>query len=119
MDQRIKARGAFALIGEAGHEQNAEVGMVAGSGKRQCNAVHDRHAYVRQKEFEFAVFARQYVKRFGAVIGGHDLMAVEHECTGNERMRAIGVSINAGDKIPSVEEPDEDPMRFRRWRCKS
>ena len=53
--------------------------MVARGGERQRNAVHHRHADVGEQQLERAALAREHVERLGAVVRGHDLVAVLHQ----------------------------------------
>ena len=75
VDHGIEAVRALALIGVARHQQNRQIGKVARGGKRQRDAVHDRHADVGEQEIEMSVLALEQIERIAAVACGLDLVA--------------------------------------------
>ena len=48
VDQRVEAVGPFLLVGESGHQQDLEAGILHGGVEGEGDAVHDRHADVGQ-----------------------------------------------------------------------
>ena len=52
MDERFEIVGALALMGEAGHQQDAHLGMVFAGLERERDAVQARHDDVGEKELE-------------------------------------------------------------------
>ena len=95
MDDGVEARGAFALIGKAGHQQDRQIGKIARRRQRQRDPVHHRHLDIGEQQIEGAVFADQDFQRFGAVFGGDDVVAVHGD--GARHQRAHGVFI-VGDQ---------------------
>src|SRR5690349_11706617 len=83
--------GALALVGEAGHQQDADVWKIARRRQRQRNAVHDRHLDVGQQQVEFAALAAEDLQRLGAVLRGDGLVAVHGD--GARHQRAHGIFV--------------------------
>ena len=81
--------GAFALIGEARHQQDLQVGKIARHRQSQCDAVHHGHLDVGQQQVERALFAGQDIEGFGAVLGGDGLVAVHGDGARHQRAHRI------------------------------
>ena len=74
----LKAIGAFALIGIAGHEHDWHVGLIARRGERQRDAVHHGHQDVGKQQIvrpARASRARKRSQSFAAVANRLDFMA--------------------------------------------
>jgi len=95
MGDGVETRGALALVGKTGHQYNRHIGKVAGGGKRQRDAVHDRHLNIGEQQIEGAVFSGQDLQRLGAVLGGNGVVAVHGN--GARHQHAHGFFI-VGDK---------------------
>ena len=67
MNDGVETMRTFPLIGVAGHQQDGQRGMVAGSSQRQRNAVHNRHADVGQQQIEPSLLSLDDIERFAAV----------------------------------------------------
>ena len=110
MDDGVEAVGALALIGIARHQQNGQIGKVARRGKRQRDAVHDRHADVGEQKIETAVFALEQIERVAAVACGLHLVA-----GARERARAHGAQgfLVFGDQDASHDQRVPANMSLR------
>ncbi len=68
MRDGVEAGGAFALVGKAGHQQDRQIGKIAGRRQRQRDPVHHRHLDIGEQQIECALFAGQDLQRLGAVL---------------------------------------------------
>jgi hypothetical protein len=72
------------MFGIAGHQQYREARLVSADLKRQCDAVHDRHADVRQKQVKLCCRRHNLFKRFRAVFNGYNVVTVKLERAAHE-----------------------------------
>jgi len=102
--QRVQPVRAFALIRVAGHQYDRDIRMMPSSGKRQGNAVHQRHLDVGQQQIEFAVLpvqcrecrrAIRCLDQFVAVVGerARDQAANVVVIFGNQNFRHRSISL--------------------------
>src|SRR5215471_3193677 len=89
MGDRAEVRGALALVGEPGHQQDADPWKVARRRQRQRDAIHDRHLDVGQEQVEFASLAIEDLQRLGAVLRGDGLVAVHGDRARHQRAHGI------------------------------
>src|SRR5262245_12748096 len=85
MNERVEATRPLALVGIAGHQQDADVRVIAGGGERKRDAVHYRHADVAQEQVEGALRAHDELERLGAVTGSDDVVAIERQRARDQR----------------------------------
>ena len=129
MNDGIEAVSALALIRIAGHQQNGQRGMIARRRERQRDAVHDRHADVRQQQIEASVRAGDDVERLSSVGCGHDLMAVHCQRARAKRAEWLfvlgyenachGISAVCGDQIAAVDKTNDDIACIGGRRCQA
>lgn len=76
-DDGIEPPRALALIGEAGHQQDGQVGEIALGRQGQRDAVHERHADIGEHQIEAAVGLVEAIEPVTAIAGRDDRMAVD------------------------------------------
>ena len=76
--------GPLALVGKAGHQENAHARPAVGGAVRQRDAVHHRHLHVGDEKVVVAVIGFQVLQGLHAVAGGIDVMPVELERPADE-----------------------------------
>ena len=98
--------------------------MIARGRERQRNAVHDRHADVRQQEIEASIGARDDVERLSSVRCGPDLMTVHCQRPRAKRAQCLlvlgyentchRISAVCGDQVAAVDKTNDDVARIGR-----
>src|SRR5690606_29049294 len=73
VDQGVQAVGAFALVGEAGHQKDGEVGELRLDRKGEADAVHDGHLDVGDQKVEAAGLVGHDFEREAAIGGFQNL----------------------------------------------